>query len=77
MIGRDTNMSRPRFDHLQHGLQHADHGAEGRILTLMEAAKAVKVAEQLVCAVDKMDDHAQEHAADFIPCRFRGPSFDV
>jgi hypothetical protein len=43
----------------------------------VEAAQAVKVAEQLVCAVDEMDDHAQEHAADFVPCRFRDPSFDV
>ena len=58
VIGRHTDVSRSRLDHLQHGVQHAGHGAEGRILALVEAAKAVEVAEQLVGAVDEMDDHA-------------------
>jgi hypothetical protein len=39
-------------------MQHTDYGAEGPILALGEAAKAVKVAEQLVRAVYEMNDHA-------------------
>ena len=58
VIGRDTDVSCSRLDHLQHCMQHADHGAEGPILALGEAAKAVKVAEQLVRAVYEMNDHA-------------------
>jgi hypothetical protein len=37
-------------------MQDADHGAKGSILALVEAAKAIEVAEQLVRAVDEMDD---------------------
>jgi hypothetical protein len=58
VIGRDTDVSRSGLDHLQDGIQHADHGAEGPILALGEAAKAVEVAEQLVGAVYEMNDHA-------------------
>ena len=58
VIGRDTDVSCSRLDHLQHCIQYADHGAEGPILALGEAAKAVKVAEQLVRAVYEMNDHA-------------------
>ena len=39
-------------------MQLADHGAEGRILPFVEATKALEVAEQLVRAVDEMNDHA-------------------
>ena len=58
VVGRDADVRRSRLDHLQHGIQHADHGAEGPILALGEAAQAVEVAEQLVRAVDEMNDHA-------------------
>jgi len=37
-------------------MQHADDRAEGRILALLEAAKTVEVAEQLVRAVEEMND---------------------
>ena len=58
MIRRDTDVSGARLDHLQHGLQHADHGAEGPVLPFGETAKAVEMAVQLVGAVDEMNDHA-------------------
>ena len=58
VIGRHTDVSGSRLDHLQHSIQHSDHGAEGPILALGEAAKAVEVAEQLVRAVYEMNDHA-------------------
>ena len=48
----------PLLDHLQHRLQHADDGAERPVLALGEAAQAVEVAEQLVGAVDEVDDHS-------------------
>ena len=61
VIGRDTDVSGSRLDHLQHCIQHSDHGAEGPILALGEAAKAVEVAEQLVGAVYEMNDHDFRH----------------
>ena len=57
VIGRDADVRRSLLDHLQHRLQHADHGAEGPVLPLREAAQAVEVAEQLVGAVDEVNDH--------------------
>src|SRR5439155_4481183 len=47
----------PLLDHLQDGMQHATHGAEGRILALVGATAAVELAEQLVRAVHEMNDH--------------------
>jgi hypothetical protein len=44
------------LDHLQDSIQNADHRAEGPILSLVETAKAVKMPEQLVRAVDQMND---------------------
>jgi hypothetical protein len=57
MIGGYTDVSRPRLDHLQDGIHHTDHGAEGRIVPLPEASDAVEVPEQLVGAVEEMNDH--------------------
>ena len=45
------------LDHLQDRMQHADHGAERRILALSEVTPAVELAEQLVRAVYQMNDH--------------------
>ena len=56
MIGRDAEMGRALLEHLQDRLQHADHGAVRRILALREPAQAVEVAEQLVGAVDEVND---------------------
>src|SRR4030095_9049314 len=58
VIGRHTDVSGARLDHLQHRVQHTDDGAEGPILAFVEAAKAVEVAKQLGCGVHDMNDHA-------------------
>ena len=55
MVGRHPEVRFAPLDHLQHGLQHADHRAERTVLSLVEAAQAVEVTEQLVRAVDEMD----------------------
>src|SRR5207245_6957255 len=60
VVGRHAEVSGPLLDHLQDGVQHAAHGAEGRILALGGAAAAVELAEQLVGAVDEMNDHSPE-----------------
>ena len=57
MIGRDADVRRALFEHLQHGVQHADDGAVRLVLAFVEAPQAVEVAEQLVGAVDEVDDH--------------------
>src|SRR5215467_3202951 len=58
MIGGHPKMSGALLDHLEHGIQHADDRAEGAILSLVEAARAVEVTEQLIGAIDQVDDHA-------------------
>jgi hypothetical protein len=55
-------VSRSGLDHLQHRMQDTDHSAERPILALVEAAKAIEVAKQLVGAVDEMN-HAFVAAA--------------
>src|SRR2546427_7321396 len=60
VVGRHTDVSGPLLDHLQDGVQHAAHRAEGRILARGGAAAAVELAEQLVGAVDEMNDHSPE-----------------
>jgi hypothetical protein len=59
VVGGDADVRRALLDHLEHRLQHADHRAERPVAALGEAAQAVEVAEQLVGAVDQMDDHRQ------------------
>src|SRR5262250_2477824 len=58
MIRGHTEMSGAFLDHLEHGIQHADDRAEGAISSLVEAARSVEVTEQLVGAIDQVDDHA-------------------
>src|SRR2546426_1581498 len=58
VIGGDPDVRRSLLDHLQHGLQHADHGAERPVLAFVEATQAVEVPEQLVGTVYEVDDHA-------------------
>jgi hypothetical protein len=57
VIGGHPDVSSPGLDRLQHGMEYADHGAVGPVLALIEAAKAVEMAEQLVGAVQEMYDH--------------------
>ena len=63
MVRRDADVARPFLDHLQDGVQHAGDRAERPIRAAVDAAEAVEVAEQLVRAVDEMDDHAWITAA--------------
>ena len=58
VIGRDPDVSRSLLDHLQQGLQDADHGSERPVLAFVEATQAVEMPEQLVGAVYEVDDHA-------------------
>src|SRR5262245_66295054 len=58
MVGGHSEMSGAFLDHLEHGIQHADHRAEGAIFSLVEAARSVEMTEQLVGAIDQVDDHA-------------------
>ena len=58
MIGGDTQVARPFLDHLQDPVEHTHDRAHRPILALGETAQTVKVPEQLVGAVDEMDDHA-------------------
>jgi ATP-dependent DNA ligase len=57
VIGRHPDVGSPGLDRLQDGVQHAGHRAKGTVLPLIEAAQTVEVAEQLVGAVDEMNDH--------------------
>src|SRR5262245_48271145 len=59
MIGGHTEMSGALLDHLEHGIDHADDRAEGTISSFVEATRPVEVTEQLVGAVDQVDDHAR------------------
>ena len=58
VIGGDAEVGGALLDHLEHGVQQAGDGAEGLVLALVEAAQAVEMAEQLVGAVQDMDDHS-------------------
>ena len=55
VIGRDADVRRALLDHVEHGVQHADDGAERPVLALAEAPQAVEEAEQLVGPVDEVD----------------------
>ena len=57
VIGRDADVRRAGLEHLQHGVQHAGRGAERLTVAPAAAAAAVEMAEQLVGAVDEVDDH--------------------
>jgi hypothetical protein len=59
VIGGDAQMGHFRLDKLQDGMQHARDCGEGLIVPLVEAALAVEVAEELVGAVDEVDDHGK------------------
>src|SRR5688572_29745744 len=52
-------MRRPALDHLCDGVQHPGGRTEWRV-GLFRAADAIEVAEELVGAVDQMDNHSRE-----------------
>ena len=57
VIGGDAEVRIAAFDHLEHALQHADDGAVGTVHAFVEPAQAVEVTEELVGAVDEVNDH--------------------
>src|SRR6266850_5581392 len=57
VIGRHPDVRGSRLDHLEHGSDHPRDRAEGSVLALVESAEAVEVAEELVGAVDEVNDH--------------------
>src|SRR4029079_1506410 len=57
MIGCHTDVGALPFDHLQHTMQHPGDRAELPRATLAETLQAVELPEQLVGAVDEVDDH--------------------
>src|SRR5436190_134500 len=57
VIGRHADVRGSPLDRLQHRPEHPGHGAERRVLALVEAAETVEVTEELVGAVDEMNDH--------------------
>ena len=59
VIGRDADVRGAFLDHLQHRMQHAIDRAQRPVLALVEAAQAVEMTEQLVGAVDEMNDHGR------------------
>ena len=57
VIGRDADMRRAALQHLQHRVQDAGYRAVRLVLTLVEAAQAVEMAEELVRSVYEVNDH--------------------
>jgi hypothetical protein len=57
MVGRNAEVRVAVLDHLEHGLQHADDRAVRAVFAFVEPAQAVEVTEELVGAVDKVNDH--------------------
>jgi hypothetical protein len=47
-------------DHLENGLQHADDRAVGAVLAFVKPTQAVEMTEQLVGAVDEVNDHSRQ-----------------
>ena len=57
VVGRHAQVRGSLFDHLQDAVEHADDRAKRRIFALVEAAQPVEVTEQLVRAIDEVNDH--------------------
>ena len=57
VIRRDTDVGRAGFEHLENGVHDADDSPVGLVLPLVEAALSVEVPEQLVRAIEEVNDH--------------------
>src|SRR6202035_3556055 len=55
--GGDTEIGVAGLDHLEHGLQHADDSAVRAVHSFVEPAQPVEVTEELVGAVDEVNNH--------------------
>jgi hypothetical protein len=56
VVGRDADVRGVALEHLRHRVENACNGPEGRIQPA-PAPDSVELAEQLVRAVDQVDDH--------------------
>src|SRR5262245_31872842 len=56
VIGRHADVGRSALEHLRDRMQDAGHGSEGRV-GVPEAPDSVELAEELVGAVDEVNDH--------------------
>src|SRR5438132_4624731 len=68
VIGGHADVRRPLFDHLEYAVQHSAHAAEARVDAVRRSAGAVEMAEQLVRAVDEVDDHAGPQDNELLRC---------
>ena len=59
VVGGDTDVGIAALDHLEHTVQNADYGAIRAVHSFVEPALSVEVTEELVCAVDDVNDHAR------------------
>jgi hypothetical protein len=57
VIGGDAEVRATAFDHLEHGLQHADNRAVRAVFAFGKPVQAVEVTEEFVSAVDEMHVH--------------------
>jgi hypothetical protein len=65
VIGRDTDVRITRLDDLKHALQNADNRAVWPVDTFVETPQSVEVTEQLVSAVDEVNDQFASFAIIF------------
>src|ERR1700722_2776945 len=57
MVGGDPHVGGPVLDHPEYRVEHPRHGTQRARLGAAEALEAVEVPEQLVSAVDEVNDH--------------------
>ena len=57
VVGGDAKVRVAVLDHLEDGLKYANNGAVRAVHAFVEPAQAVEVTEELVGAVDKVNDH--------------------
>src|SRR5688500_13232975 len=57
MIGRDSNVRRPRLDHLQNRVENSDRRRVRRVDSLVEPSLTVEMPEELVSSVDEVNYH--------------------
>jgi hypothetical protein len=57
VVGGNADVSVAVLDHLQHRLQHANDGTIRAVFAFCEPAQPVEVTEELVSAVDEVNNH--------------------
>ncbi len=80
VIGRHADVRGPVLEHLEHGMEDANRRAEGRIIDFSGAPQAVEMAEQLVGAINQVNDHrgpARPHAVARSSMRARSRALRV